>query len=118
MYKQSEDKKSPYKKSIYEVNVNPVRKGVSGWKLTKKMPTTGGPPPSNDIIPNRGNNASGMSMQVWPGMNQSYDPNASTGGPRMMEAFSGMGVPTPSGAYRQSHMTAHLGTDNQPQHIY
>jgi hypothetical protein len=34
-------KKSPYKKSIYEVNVNPIRKGVSGWKLTKKIPDVG-----------------------------------------------------------------------------
>jgi len=101
------------------VNVNPVRKGVSGWKLTKKMPSSGGPPPSNEIInPNRGQNASGLSMQVWPGMNHGSDSNAQSGN-RMMEAFSGMGNPTPTGAqYRQSHMTAHLGNDHQHPHIY
>ena len=37
----------------------------------------------------------------------------------MMEAISGMGVPTPSGQYRQSHMTAHLGNEHgQPPQIY
>jgi len=32
-----QEKKSPYKRSIYEVNSSSHRKGVSGWKLTKKM---------------------------------------------------------------------------------
>jgi len=79
------------------------------------MPNQAGPPPSNDII-HRGNAASGLSMQVWPGMNQSYDPNQSMGNPRNLEAYSGN--PTPNAnVYRNSHMTAHLGNENNP-HVY
>jgi hypothetical protein len=64
-------KKSPYKKSIYEVNVNPIRKGVSGWKLTKKIPGVG--PQFNSSIDGQGINPSNLSMQIWPGMNTNQD---------------------------------------------
>ena len=77
MNKPDMTRKSPYKKSIYEVNVNPIRKGVSGWKLTKKIPGVG--PQFTGQVDGQGvgGGGSGLSMQIWPGMNSgnqdSYD---------------------------------------------
>jgi hypothetical protein len=36
--KPEDQRRSKYKVSIYDMAAQPNRKGVSGWKLTKKMP--------------------------------------------------------------------------------
>jgi hypothetical protein len=57
------EKNIPYKKSIYEVSSNSQRKGVSGWKLTKKLfPNTTNS--SNDYGPSMASE-----MKIYPGMN-------------------------------------------------
>ena len=47
------EEKSSYKRSIYDVSANPSRKGVSGWKLTKKLATLNESPGPNIMIGDR-----------------------------------------------------------------